>query len=150
MSRKSRYEIIKRNLNEDHLKEGIGSYIYTKPPKKINPDIFVNKKNYSKIKYESNAYYITQRVLYPDKDIMKPKPCTKRILSVEKNDKNEKLNQKKLREINEKMIFLENKENELENENINQLDEINKLIAQNEFLKNYYFNHEKEILNQKK
>ena len=67
MSRKSRYEIIKRNLNEDHLKEGIGSYIYTKPPKKINPDIFVNKKNYSKIKYESNAYYITQRVLYPDK-----------------------------------------------------------------------------------
>ncbi len=87
MSRKSLYEIIKRNLNEDHLKEGIGSYIYTKPPKKINPDIFVNKKNYSKIKYESNAYYITQRVLYPDKDIMKPKPCTKRILSVEKNSK---------------------------------------------------------------
>ena len=34
-----------------------------------------------------------------------------------KNDKNEKLNQKKLREINEKMLYLENKENELENEN---------------------------------
>ena len=44
---------------------------------------------------------------------------------------------------------LKNKNNILANENINQLDEINKLIAQNEFLKNYYFNHEKEILNQK-
>ena len=47
----------------------------------------MNKKKYSKIKYESNAYYITQRVLYPDKDIMKSKPSTKRILSVEKNTK---------------------------------------------------------------
>ena len=44
---------------------------------------------------------------------------------------------------------LKNKNNILANENINQLDEINKLIAQNEFLKNYYFNHEKEILTQK-
>ena len=44
---------------------------------------------------------------------------------------------------------LKNKNNILENENINQLDEINKLITQNEVLKNYYFNHEKEILNQK-
>ena len=90
LNKKSHYEINKRNLNEDHLKEGIGSYIYTKPPKKINPDIFINKKKYSKIKYESNAYYITQRVLYPDKDILKPKPCTKRILSVEKNSKHYK------------------------------------------------------------
>ena len=44
---------------------------------------------------------------------------------------------------------LKNKNEILVNENINQLDEINKLITQNEFLKNYYFNHEKEILNQK-
>ena len=44
---------------------------------------------------------------------------------------------------------LKNKNEILANENINQLDEINKLITQNEFLKNYYFNHEKEILNQK-
>lgn len=87
LNNKSHYEIIKRNLKEDHLKEGIGSYIYTKPIKKINPNIFVNNKKYSKIKYESSAYYITQRVLYPDKDIMKHKPCAKRILSAEKNKK---------------------------------------------------------------
>ena len=87
LNNKSRYEIIKRNLKEDHLKEGIGSYIYTKTIKKINPYIFINKKKYTKIKYESSAYYITQRVLYPDKDIIKQKPCAKRILSAEKNKK---------------------------------------------------------------
>ena len=65
------------------MKEGIGSYIYTKLPKRINPDIFVNKK-YSKIKYESKAYYITQRVLYPDKDIIKIKRSAKRMMSAEK------------------------------------------------------------------
>ena len=90
MNKESGYGIIKRNLNEDHLKEGIGSYIYTKPVKKINPNIFVNKAKYSKIKYESHAYYITQRVLYPDKDIIKSRPNTKKILSVEKNSKNHK------------------------------------------------------------
>ena len=87
LNKKSQYEIIRRNLKEDHLKEGIGTYIYTKPSKKINPNIFVNKNKYSKIKYESKAYYITQRVIYPDKDILKAKPCTKRILSAEKNSK---------------------------------------------------------------
>ena len=87
IKKESIYEADKRNLNEDHLKEGIGSYIYTKAPKKINPNIFVNKKKYSKIKYSSNAYYITQRVLYPEKDILKTKPCTKRILSTEKKIK---------------------------------------------------------------
>ena len=45
---------------------------------------------------------------------------------------------------------LQNKNNILANENINQLDEINKLVAQNEFLKNYYFNHENEIINKNK
>ena len=85
LRKKSSYEINKRNLNEDHLKEGIGTYIYTKPTQKKNPNIFVNKPKYSKIKYASRAYYITQRVLYPDKDIFKGRPCTKRILSVEKN-----------------------------------------------------------------
>ena len=44
---------------------------------------------------------------------------------------------------------LQNKNNILANENINQLDEINKLVAQNEFLKNYYFNHENELIKQK-
>ena len=42
-----------------------------------------------------------------------------------------------------------NKNNILANENNNQLDEINKLTAQNEFLKNYYFNHENELMKQK-
>ena len=90
LKKESNLDIIKRNLNEDHLKEGIGSYIYTKPVKKINPNIFVNKGKYSKIKYESHAYYITQRVLYPDKDIIKSRPNAKKILSVEKNYKNYK------------------------------------------------------------
>ena len=44
---------------------------------------------------------------------------------------------------------LQNKNNILANENINQLDEINKLVSQNEFLKNYYFNHENELIKQK-
>ena len=43
-----------------------------------------------------------------------------------------------------------NKNNILTNENSNQLDEINKLITQNEFLKNYYFNHENEKIKQTK
>ena len=50
LNNKSRYEIIKRNLKEDHLKEGIGSYIYTKNIKKLNQYIFINKKKYTKIK----------------------------------------------------------------------------------------------------
>ena len=89
LHKESSYEIIKRNLNEDHLKEGIGTYIYTKPYKKKNPNIFVNKGKFNKIKYESKAYYITQRVLYPDKDIIKSRPITKRILSTEKKEKND-------------------------------------------------------------
>ena len=79
---------IKRNLNIDHLKEGIGTYIYTNPNKKINPNIFLNKGKFNKTKYKSKAYYITQRVLYPDKDIIKSRPIRRRILSAEKNSKN--------------------------------------------------------------
>ena len=37
---KCKYEIIKRNLNEDHLKEGIGTYIYTKPTQKKKSEYF--------------------------------------------------------------------------------------------------------------
>ena len=91
LRKKSSYEINKRNLNEDHLKEGIGSYIYTKPARKINPSRFVNKSKFTKIQYESTSYFITQRVIYPDKDIIKSRPISKKILSTEKNSKNYKL-----------------------------------------------------------
>ena len=90
MKKKSSYEINKRNLNEDHLKDGIGSYIYTKPARKINPSRFVNKSKYTKIQYESTSYFITQRVIHPDKDIIKSRPISKKILSAEKNSKNYK------------------------------------------------------------
>ena len=84
---KDRYEIIKRKANEDHLKEGIGSYIFSKPVKKVDPNKFVNKSKYSKIRYESRSYYISQRVLYPDKDIQKQRISRKKVYSMEKNSK---------------------------------------------------------------
>ena len=75
------------------------------------------KKNNNEINTEINN-------LYNENDSLKNKEIEylDKIKNLEmklkeKNDKNDKLNQKKLKEINEKMMFLENKESELENEN---------------------------------
>ena len=82
-----------------------------------------------------------------------------KILIQENNELKQRLNfvqqeYDKLQKIPKKDFVSENdlinKNNILTNENSNQLDEINKLITQNEFLKNYYFNHENEKIKQSK
>ena len=73
------------NARNDHLKDGIGNYIYTKQFKYINPLKFVNKSDYNKIKYENNDYNISQRVLIPDKNTLIAKPKNKKFFSMEKN-----------------------------------------------------------------
>ena len=70
---------------KDHLQDGIGSYIYKRQLKKINPEIFVNKNPYNIIKYNNKDYNVTQRVLIPDKNTIKLKPNKKRFFSQEKN-----------------------------------------------------------------
>ena len=82
---KIKYHIYRNNAVVDHLKEGIGSFIYQKKYKKINPADFVNKSAYHKIKYENKDYNVTQRVIIPEKNIIKEKPNKKRFFSLEKN-----------------------------------------------------------------
>ena len=82
-----------------------------------------------------------------------------KILLQENNELKQRINfiqqeYNKIQKIPKKDVVSENdlinKNNILSNENNNQLDEINKLITQNEFLKNYYFNHENELMKQNK
>jgi hypothetical protein len=82
-----------------------------------------------------------------------------KILAQENNELKQRLlymenEYKKIEKIPKKDQNLENdlinKNNILSNENLNYIEEINKLLAQNEFLKNYYFNHENELINNKK
>jgi hypothetical protein len=76
------YEYDARN---DHLKDGIGNFIYKKQFKYINPLKFVNKSDYNKIKYKNNDYNISQRVIIPDKNTLQSKPNRKKFFSMEKN-----------------------------------------------------------------
>ena len=73
--------------NNNYLQYGMGSYIneYGKKNNKINPSKFVNKSIYNKIKYESNDYNVTKRVLIPEKNLTKLKPTRKRFFSQERN-----------------------------------------------------------------
>ena len=82
------YSLIRDRVKKDHLKEGIGTYIYRKPFKKINPADFVNKSVYNKIQFENKNYNITKRVIYPEKNMTKEKPNKKRFFSQEKNLRN--------------------------------------------------------------
>ena len=76
-----RNQLIEYDAQKDHLKEGIGTYIYKNQSKKINPSKFVNKKNdYNKIRYENKDYNVTQRVIIPDKNYTKIKPNKKNFL----------------------------------------------------------------------
>ena len=80
-----KYPILKNDAQKDHLQEGIGSFIYKKQFKKINPEDFVNKSSYNKIQYENKNYNVTQRVLIPDKNNIKIRPNKKRFFSQEKD-----------------------------------------------------------------
>ena len=81
-----RNQLIEYDAQKDHLKDGIGTYIYKNQSKKINPSKFVNKKNdYNKIRYENKDYNVTQRVIIPDKNYTKIKPNKKKFFSQEKN-----------------------------------------------------------------
>ena len=80
-----KYPIKRDKAQKDHLQDGIGSYIYKRQIKKINPEIFVNKSPYNIIKYNNKDYNVTQRVLIPDKNTNKLKPNKKRFFSQEKN-----------------------------------------------------------------
>ena len=76
---------IRNDAQKDHLKEGIGTFIYNKKFKKINPADFINKSDYNKIQYENKNYNVTQRVLNPNKNNIKEKPNKKKFFSIEKN-----------------------------------------------------------------
>lgn len=79
------YSLIKDRVKKDHLEEGIGTYIYKKQFKKINPADFINKSIYNKIQFENKNFNITQRVINPEKNKIKEKPNNKRFFSQEKN-----------------------------------------------------------------
>ena len=105
-----------------------------------------NNINYMKNAKNVNDLLIKKQMGENKTLIQENNELKKRIQFIEQEyNKMKKMPKKDLLSEND----LKNKNNILENENINQLDEINKLITQNEVLKNYYFNHEKEILNQK-
>ena len=53
--------------------------------KKINPNDFINKSAYHKIKYENKDFNVTQRVLNPEKNMIQEKQNKKRFFSQEKN-----------------------------------------------------------------
>ena len=109
------------NLNND--------IIYMKNAKNVNDLLLSKQINENKILSQENNE-LKQRILYMEKEY------------------------KKIENMPKKDSILENelikKNNILSNENINHLEEINKLITQNEFLKNYYFNHENKITNKNK
>ena len=84
-TKSNNYIRIRNDAQKDHLKEGIGTYIYNKKFKKINPADFINKNDYNKIQYENKNFNVTQRVLNPDKNNIKEKPNKKRFFSLEKN-----------------------------------------------------------------
>ena len=120
---KQENDILKNTIDE--LNNNIN---FMKNSKNVN-DLLIKKQiSENKTLIQENNE-LKKRIQYIEQEFNKVKKIPKKDL-VSEND-------------------LKNKNNILENENIYQLDEINKLIAQNEFLKNYYFNHEKEILNQK-
>ena len=103
--------------------------IYMKNLKNVNDLLLSKQINENKILSQENNE-LKKRILYMEKEY-------KKIENIPKKDS-----------IFENELIKKN--NILSNENLNNLDEINRLITQNEFLKNYYFNHEKELNNKNK
>ena len=100
-----------------------------------------NEINFMKNSKNINDLLLSKQINENENLTQENKDLKKRILFMEQE-------YKKIDNIPKKDIILENdlitKNNLLSKENLNQLDEINKLIYQNEFLKNYYLNAEKE------
>ena len=133
-------ELIETEINFEKLKQenlklkGIIDILnndinFMKNSKNVNDLLLSKQINENKILIQENNE-LKQRLIFMEKEYKKIENLPKKDASLE-ND-------------------LINKNNKLSNENLNQLDEINKLIAQNEFLKNYYFNHENEVINKTK
>ena len=140
IAKNKQQELIETEINFEKLKQenlklkGIIDNLnndinYMKNSKNVNDLLLSKQINENKILAQENNE-LKQRILYMEKEY-------KKIENIPKKDQ-----------------MLENdlikKNNILSTENINHLDEINKLLAQNEFLKNYYFNHENELINNKK
>ena len=98
--------------------------IYMKNIKNVNDLLLSKQINENKILSQENNE-LKKRILYMEKEY-------KKIENIPKKDS-----------IFENELIKKN--NILSSENLNNLDEINRLITQNEFLKNYYFNHEKQL-----
>ena len=133
-------ELIETEINFEKLKQenlklkGIIDNLnndinYMKNSKNVNDLLLSKQINENKILAQENNE-LKQRILYMEKEYKKIDNIPKKDQMVE-ND-------------------LIKKNNILSTENLNHLDKINKLLAQNEFLKNYYFNHENELINNKK
>ena len=117
------------NMNLKNIIENLNNNVnYMKNAKNVNDLLLAKHINENKILIQENNE-LKQRIKYIEQEYNKIKKEPKKDSNFE-ND-------------------LQNKNNILINENNNQLDEINKLISQNEFLKNYYFNHENELIKQK-
>ena len=133
-------ELIETEINFEKLKQenlklkGIIDNLnndinYMKNSKNVNDLLLSKQINENKILAQENNE-LKQRILYMEKEYKKIDNIPKKDQMVE-ND-------------------LIKKNNILSTENLIHLDKINKLLAQNEFLKNYYFNHENELINNKK
>ena len=133
-------ELIETEINFEKLKQenlklkGIIDNLnneinYMKNSKNVNDLLLSKQINENKILAQENNE-LKQRLLYMENEY-------KKIEKIPKKDQN----------LENDLI---NKNNILSNENLNYIEEINKLLAQNEFLKNYYFNHENELINNKK
>ena len=139
IARNKQQELIETEINFEKLKQeneqlkntitDLNNNInYMKNTNNMNDLLLKKQLNENKILIQQNNE-LKQRLQFIEQEYNKIKKIPKKDLDSE-ND-------------------LLNKNNILANENNNQLDEINKLTAQNEFLKNYYFNHENELMKQK-
>ena len=108
------------NLNND--------IIFIKNSKNVNDLLLSKQVNENKVLAQENNE-LKQRLLIMENELKKMEKIPKKDTDYENE--------------------LISKNNILSNENLSKLGEINKLIAQNEFLKNYYFNHENQLINNK-
>ena len=119
----------KENLKLKEIIDNLNNeIIFIKNSKNVNDLLLSKQTNENKVLAQENNE-LKQRLLILEKEFKKIESTPKKDVDYEN-------------ELKSKNIILSN-------ENLKNLDEINKLIAQNEFLKNYYYNHENELINNK-
>ena len=177
---KRELEIVKENLNyktrENFYAQSRNQILNEENSK--NKNLAINKGqelieteiNFEKLKEENQKLKNIINTMNKDITFLKnTKNVNEIVLSKQINENKVLINENK--ELKEKIKFfqneynkinnvpkkdynlengLQNKNNLLQNENALILNEIKRLTTQNEFLKNYYFNHENELINTNK